>query len=106
MSSADIAAHLRLLATGCVEWRVQHPVEKSYCMTFSRSDCSNPEREAREWLVDHKRRFPNSRHAGFEVAEVLVYNELERAALNAADVLDAHARSIFDVSRETGGPGK
>lgn len=83
-----IAAKLRELATGTVEWRVQHPVEKSYCISFDSRGSINPEREAREWLADHKARHPGSQFAGYEVAEVRWFSRLERAALEAADVLD------------------
>lgn len=83
-----IAATLRELATGTVEWRVQDPIEKCYCISFDRERSINPEREAREWLADHKARFPKSQHAGYEVAEVRWFSRLERAALEAADALD------------------
>jgi hypothetical protein len=83
-----IATKLRELVTGTVEWRVQHPVEKSYCISFNHRGSINPEREAREWLADHKARHPGSQFACYEVAEVLWFSRLERAALEAADALD------------------
>lgn len=83
-----LAATIRELATGTVEWRVQHPVEKSYCISFDHRTCINPEREAREWLADHKARHPDSQFAGYEVAEVRWFSLLESAALRAADALD------------------
>jgi hypothetical protein len=85
----ELAARLRKLATGTVEWRVQHPVERCYCISFDRSDSINPERAAREWLADFQRRWPDHEHAKYEAAEVRWFSELERAALEAADVLDA-----------------
>jgi hypothetical protein len=92
---AELAERLRKLATGTVEWRVQHPVEKCYCISFDRDDSINPERAAREWLADHQRRFPNSDHAKYEVAEVRWFCELERTALEAADQLTAaHAAGV------------
>ena len=84
----DLATRLRALAQGSVEWRVQHPVERCYCMTFSRQNSRDPERDARDWLADHKRRFPDSRQAGFEVAEVRVYDELQQVAQEAAEALE------------------
>jgi hypothetical protein len=84
----ELAERLRKLATGRVEWRVQDPVERCYCISFDRSDCINPERDARAWLADFQRRYPRHAHAKYEAAEVRVFTELERAALEAADVLD------------------
>lgn len=83
-----LAARIRELATGTVEWRVQDPVEKCYCISFCWRDGPNPEREAREWLADHRRRWPSGIHAHYEVAEVHWFSELERAALDAANLLD------------------
>lgn len=79
------AERVRQLACGTVEWRVQHPVDKSYCMNFSHATSFNPEREAREWLADHRQRFPGGRFADYEVAEVRCFSELERAGLELAD---------------------
>jgi hypothetical protein len=86
-------AHLRELATGRVEWRVQDPVEKCYCMYFDRKSSIDPERDAREWLADHARRFPDSAHAKYEVAEVRVFTELERAALAVAAIASEKEQS-------------
>lgn len=88
-----IAANLRKLATGRVEWRVQDPVSRCYCISFDRSNSINPEREAREWLADHRRRHPGALHTDYEVAEVRSFTELERAALEAADALDSASSS-------------
>ena len=91
MAVADaktIAAAIREYATGTVEWRVQHPVEKSYCISFNHRDSLNPERKAREWLAEHKAQHPGSQFAGYEVAEVRWFSRLESAALEAADLLD------------------
>lgn len=87
----ELGTRLRSLATGTVEWRVQHPVDKSYCIAFGRSSSFNPERDARRWLEDHRERFPSGRFFNYEVAEVRYLTELERAALEAADALDATA---------------
>lgn len=88
MSCPELAALLRSLATGRVEWRVQHPVEKCFCMSFDRSDCLDPERDARKWLENFRHHYPDHRHAKYEVAEVRSFTELERAALEAAEALD------------------
>jgi hypothetical protein len=96
-----LAAELRRLSTGTVEWRVQHPVEKCYCISFDRSDSINPERAAREWLADFQRRWPDHEHAKYEAAEVRWFSELERAALEAADVLDA--AGVLEASKTSDG---
>lgn len=82
-----LAARLRELATGTVEWRVQHPVDKCYCIAFSFENSVNPRREAREWLEDFRRRYPDHEHAKHEVAEVRWFSALEQAALEAAELL-------------------
>jgi hypothetical protein len=84
----ELAARLRKLATGQTEWRVQHPVKKSFCISFGRGNSVDPERDARKWLETVRRDFHNHPHAGYEVAEVRHFTELERGALEAADVLD------------------
>jgi hypothetical protein len=84
----ELAAQLRKLATGRTEWRVQHPVEKSYCISFDRGSYLNPEHAARQWLECFRRQYPHHPHADYEVAEVRSFTALELAALDAAEVLD------------------
>ena len=79
----DMVKRLRELVTGRVEWRVQHPVEKSFCVVFTRDDSTNPRMDATEWLADFAAKFPDHPHAKYEVAEVRVYSELEQAVLDA-----------------------
>lgn len=85
------AARLEKLATGTTEWRVANPVTGTFCIAFDYSLTVNPQREAHEWLADHRRRFPNSEFAGYEVSEVVRYSELEKAALSACDFLNSLA---------------
>lgn len=89
-----IAATLRKLATGTVEWRVQNPTDKGYCIAFDHRSSINPERDAREWLADHKAHHPGSQFAGYEVAAVRWFSELEQAALDAAAALDPDGVSV------------
>jgi hypothetical protein len=98
-SPKELAARLRQLATGRVEWRVQHPVEKCYCISFDRGDTLNPEWSARGWLADFRQRFPNHPHAKYEAAEVRCFTELERAALEAADALDGCAPHTMEMAK-------
>jgi len=98
----DLAARLRHLASGAVEWRVQDPVEKCYCISFNYGDTADPERAAREWLAVHQTRFPNSQHAHYEVAKVRWFSVLEQAALDAADLLDSAGVSGMDTSASDG----
>lgn len=95
----DLAARLRSLATGRVEWRVQDPVSRCYCISFDRSDTIWPERAAREWLENCQRRWPDHDHAKYEVAEVRVFTELERVAVEAADALDSGCGADPEVQK-------
>lgn len=90
----ELAARLRKLATGRVVWRVADPVTGSYCMELDR------QYEAEEWMIDNKSRFPNGIHANKVVTRVHVFDELERAALEAADALDPEGAA---PGRETSG---
>lgn len=72
-------------SAGYDEWRVQNPDGGSYCIAYSWPDSHYPEREARAWLDDHKRRFPASQFAGYEVACVRVVPLKDRLLAEAAD---------------------
>jgi hypothetical protein len=78
---------LRAASQGYPEWRVQHPVERCYCISFTRDDSVNPEREASEWLEEFKRKFPEHSHAGYEVARVQVQTQADQLMIEAADAL-------------------
>lgn len=86
-----LAERLLKLATGRVEWRVQDPVQKCYCMSFDHNGSIRPERDARDWLADFSRRWPDHPHAKYEVAQARVFTELEKAALEAVEALRAGA---------------
>jgi hypothetical protein len=77
-----VAADLRRLACGTVEWRVADPNTGSYCIAF------DAEPKAIEWLADHVRRFPRSMHANKVVQRAHYLTELEQVARRAADLLD------------------
>lgn len=79
---------LRDAARGTEEWRVADPADGCYCISFSWADCSNPEREAKEWLEDHRTRFPNSRHAHYEVRRVMAQNSADMLMIEAAEELE------------------
>lgn len=84
-----LVQRLRELATGYYEWRVQDPKTRCYCAVFD----AFGERQAREWLDDHKRRYPSSDFAAYEVARVHVMPERdELMQLAAAEIerLQAH----------------
>lgn len=78
----ELVARLRRHACGTVEWRVADPATGNYIIGF------DSEPKAREWLADHVKRFPNSMHADKAVTRVLYRTALERAALEAADLLE------------------
>jgi hypothetical protein len=75
-------------SAGFDEWRVQDPKDGSYCIAYSWPETMSPEREARAWLADHRARFPNSQHAGYEVACVRVVPEKDRLLSDAADEIE------------------
>lgn len=76
---SDLIERLRAASCGREEWRVANPADGSYCMSADRSDSFDPERDCREWLADHIKKFPNGRYVGYEVRRVTV--------LSGADVL-------------------
>jgi hypothetical protein len=86
--NAQLVARLRAESTGFDEWRVQDPKDGSYCMTFNHRETFHPERDAREWLADYRKRHPNGRHAHFEVACRRVLLERDHLMLAAADELE------------------
>lgn len=88
----EMAISLRNLAVGTVEWRVTDPETGSYCIAFDN------EREADEWLADHKQRHPGSMHANKVVQRTHWLTRLERAALRAADMLDNPAPESVEAT--------
>lgn len=100
-----LATELRAQAHGWVEWRVQDPVSKSYCISFSRygeDRVLDPEREAREWLRKHRAEFgAGGRFSGYEVARVEVATKSDRLMRDAADKLEQMATwtaSVIDAA--------
>ena len=89
-----LVERLRSACSGYDEWRVQDPNDGSYCIAFSWPETMNPERAAREWLADHKARFPDSHHAHFVVACVRVVPHKDRMLLEAAEALDEQQRTL------------
>jgi hypothetical protein len=83
-----LVARLRNASHGYDEWRVQDPKDGAYCIAFSWPETMNPERAAREWLADHKARFPGGLHTDYVVACVRVMPEKDRLLLAAADELE------------------
>lgn len=83
----DLVEAMRGAASGEVEWRVQQPLDRSYCIAFRRKAWLDPERAAREWLAEHAKRYPSSPYASYEVAEVVVLDWRDKLMLEAADVL-------------------
>ena len=85
---------------GTQEWRVQHPVEKKYCMSMTSRDHINPEREIREWFDDYKTRFPNGNFSGYEVAAVTMYSNAEKLCIDAAALLRTQAAELEALRAE------
>lgn len=97
---AALVNRLRAASVGHEEWRIQSPEDGAYCLAFSRGEwgvrCLNPEREARQWLAESRRRDPCGRYAGFEVACVYVQTDDQLLMLQAASALDVLAKRLGD----------
>lgn len=89
-----LPARLRKLVIGRTEWQIVEPKGGGICMWFDRDNYSNPAREAQEWLDEHKRKYP-ARFGNHEMKKVHILSELERAALEAADALEAQVSEKF-----------
>lgn len=87
--STDLIHRLRSLSQGFEEWRVEHPVEGSYCMSYTRDDYLSPEQEARGWLAEHLLRHPDSQFAGYVVKKHIVKTRKDQALDEAADALES-----------------
>ena len=76
----------RLLAesAGYGEWRVQSPIDGAYCFAPEAREYLDPEKEARDWLAKHKRDYPNSQFASYEVKCVQVQTTADKLMQEAA----------------------
>lgn len=94
----DLIKRLRGASQGHDEWRAQNPEDACYCISFSRIDSLDPEREARSWLADHNKSFPQGPFLGYEVKCVRVLTDADRLRLEAADALEqqAHDKKVAD----------
>ena len=84
----DLIEQLRAAGKGTEEWRVADPTDGSYCIAFSRADSINPEREAREWLANHRKRFPDSQKANYEARRAMAQTNADLMMLQAADEIE------------------
>jgi hypothetical protein len=82
----DIVERLRL---GEEVWRVANPDTGAYCMEFSWENSLNPERDAKEWLSNHLREWPNSMHAGKGVIKKIITASLHTEAADEIERLRA-----------------
>jgi hypothetical protein len=98
---SDLVKRLRNASQGHKEWRVQDPKDGSYCMAYTWPDSFAPEREARQWLEDHKTRHPDSMFVDYEVKEVVCKTAGDEIIESAADRIEAleaalrHAREAL-----------
>ena len=95
----ELIEQLRQAGQGAEEWRVADPADGSYCIAFSHANCINPEREAREWLDDHRKRFPNSQHAHYEVRRVMAQNNADLAMCQAAAELERMRETLQEIAK-------
>lgn len=79
---------LKQAGKGSEWWRVVDPVDGCYCISFSRDDSLNPEREAMEWLDRQRQEFPNGRHSHYEVRREIAQTRADKLMFEAANVID------------------
>lgn len=92
----DITERLRSGASGTIEWRVQNPETRAYCISFT--EWNGGERSARQWLDEEILARPESIFAKYEVARVVALNHRDRLVLEAADEIDRlRARLEWDA---------
>lgn len=90
----EAAKRLRELARTRIEWRIADPRTGSYAVAFSGEAYPDPERQARQWLAHHREAYPSGRFVDHEVVRTEVRQELDAAAIDAAQVLQAAACQI------------
>lgn len=83
---------LRDAASGTIEWRVQNPETRAYCISFT--EWEGGERNARQWLDEEIRARPESIFAKHEVARVVALDHRDRLMLEAADRLDEQETAV------------
>lgn len=89
-----LSDQLRAAGRGTEEWRVADPKTGCYCIAFSRNDSINPEREAREWLEDHSKRFPDSEKSAYVVQRVMAQNNHDLLMIKAASEIDRLSKAL------------
>lgn len=94
MSDTTLIQRLHDASQGHDEWRVQSPADGAYCIAFAWPESLDPECEARSWLSDHIKQFPNGRFVDYVVACVRVTSEADQLRIEAADALKQQAAQI------------
>ncbi len=98
----DITERLRSSASGTIEWRVQNPETRAYCISFT--EWNGGERSARQWLDEEIRARPETIFAKHEVARVAALDHRDRLMLEAADEIDRLRARVAELeSQERGG---
>ncbi|MET3514307.1 hypothetical protein ABIC63_002079 [Pseudacidovorax sp. 1753] len=90
---------VRDLCAGREEWRVIKG--DGIVMWFNRNNSLDPEREARAWLAEHQRDYPE-RFAGYVVERAVVQTPLQRAAMALLAERDALAQEVQRLREEAG----
>jgi len=96
-----LVQYLRDAACGRTEWRVQDPVTRAYCIAFD--GWHGGERAARQWLADEIRKYPKSQFAGYEVAEIVVFDDRDKLMQQAARRIEAlldHRSILRDSAKD------
>jgi hypothetical protein len=96
-----LVQYLLEAARGRTEWRVQDPVTRAYCIAFD--GWHGGERAARQWLADEIRKYPKSQFAGYEVAEIVVFDDRDKLMQQAARRIEAlldHRSILRDSAKD------
>ncbi len=88
---------VRDLCTGREEWRIIKG--DGIAMWFNRNDSLDPEHEARQWLAEHQRDYPE-RFAGYVVERAVVQTPLQVAAMALLVERDALAQEVQRLREE------
>lgn len=83
----NLIQRLRAASQGETVWRVMDEKTKAYCIEFTSRDSYNPEYECRQYLEEHKKRYPEH-FARYVAASTVVYTHTDRLLQEAADEID------------------
>ena len=90
---------MRSAAQGDEQWRVADPVTGNYCMAFLRREYVNAEREAHEWLEQHKLNVPDSIFSEHVVQHIFAQDARDMLIIDAADEIEYLRSKVAELER-------